>query len=60
MSSRKSDPENQAETIRVHKHIARQLRTAHPKYIAKTRSIINFADFTDFVIAAGLKILFKN
>jgi len=57
MSPRKSDPDKQSDTIRVHKSVIDKLRIAHPRYIAKTKEVVNFTNFTDAVVSAGIKSL---
>jgi len=59
MSPRKSDPNKQATTIRIHQRRFRQLKGALPKYIGATGKIISFVDFTDLIISRGIKSLFR-
>ena len=58
MSPRKTNPDKKSATIRVHNLVIKKLQAAHPQFIAKTKKVINFTDFADLVIRAGLKSLF--
>ena len=57
--SRKSDPNKQGMSLRIHQPTIDNLRIEHPKHIAKTGKMISFIDFLDKVIAAGLKSIKK-